>query len=198
MKDVSLFDQTVQAFRCLPGVGSKTAQRMLLHLLERDRSRGEILVRLLGESLEKIRNCALCRNISETDLCEICRDQSRDKSMLCVVESPSDVIAIEQASAFKGLYFVLSGTLSPIEGRGGEEIGVPDLIKRCEDEITEVIVAVSSTVEGEATSFFLFESLKQSNIKISRIAQGVPRGGELELVDGLTLSHAFEGRQKLE
>ena len=198
MKNFSLFDQTVEAFRCLPGVGSKTAQRMLLHLLERDRSRGELLVRLLGESLEKIKNCALCRNISETELCEICRDQRRDKSMLCVVESPSDVIAIEQASAFNGLYFVLSGTLSPIEGRGGEEIGVPDLIKRCQENISEVIVAVSSTVEGEATSFFLFESLRHSNIKISRIAQGVPRGGELELVDGLTLSHAFEGRQNLE
>ena len=198
MKNFSLFDQTVEAFRCLPGVGSKTAQRMLLHLLERDRTRGELLVRLLGESLEKIKNCAMCRNISETELCEICRDQRRDKSMLCVVESPSDVIAIEQASAFNGLYFVLSGTLSPIEGRGGEEIGVPDLIKRCQEDIAEVIVAVSSTVEGEATSFFLFESLRQSNIKISRIAQGVPRGGELELVDGLTLSHAFEGRQNLE
>ena len=198
MKNFSLFDQTVEAFRCLPGVGSKTAQRMLLHLLERDRTRGELLVRLLGESLEKIKNCALCRNISETELCEICSDQRRDKSMLCVVESPSDVIAIEQASAFNGLYFVLSGTLSPIEGRGGEEIGVPDLIKRCQENISEVIVAVSSTVEGEATSFFLFESLRHSNIKISRIAQGVPRGGELELVDGLTLSHAFEGRQNLE
>ena len=198
MKNFSLFDQTVEAFRCLPGVGSKTAQRMLLHLLERDRTRGELLVRLLGESLEKIKNCAMCRNISETELCEICRDQRRDKSMLCVVESPSDVIAIEQASAFNGLYFVLSGTLSPIEGRGGEEIGVPDLIKRCQEDISEVIVAVSSTVEGEATSFFLFESLRHSNIKISRIAQGVPRGGELELVDGLTLSHAFEGRQNLE
>jgi recombination protein RecR len=198
MKNFSLFDQTVEAFRCLPGVGSKTAQRMLLHLLERDRTRGELLVRLLGESLEKIKNCALCRNISETELCEICRDQRRDKSMLCVVESPSDVIAIEQASAFNGLYFVLGGTLSPIEGRGGEEIGVPDLIKRCQENISEVIVAVSSTVEGEATSFFLFESLRHSNIKISRIAQGVPRGGELELVDGLTLSHAFEGRQNLE
>ena len=148
-----------------PGVGSKTAQRMLLHLLERDRSRGELLVRLLGESLEKIKNCALCRNISETELCEICLDQRRDKSMLCVVESPSDVIAIEQASAFNGLYFVLSGTLSPIEGRGGEEIGVPDLIKRCQEDIAEVIVAVSSTVEGEATSFFLLESLKHSNVK---------------------------------
>ena len=198
MKDFSLFDQTVEAFRCLPGVGSKTAQRMLLHLLERDRSRGEVLVRLLGESLEKIKKCALCRNISETELCEICLDQRREKSTLCVVESPSDVIAIEQASAFKGLYFVLGGTLSPIEGRGGEEIGVPDLVKRCQGDISEVIVAVSSTVEGEATSFFLFESLKHSNVQISRIAQGVPRGGELELVDGLTLSHAFEGRQKLE
>ena len=198
MKDFSLFDQTVEAFRCLPGVGSKTAQRMLLHLLERDRSRGEILVRLLGESLEKIKKCSLCRNISEMDLCEICRDQRRDKKTLCIVESPSDVIAIEQASAFKGLYFVLGGTLSPIEGRGGEEIGVPDLVKRCQKNISEVIVAVSSTVEGEATSFFLFESLKHCNVNISRIAQGVPRGGELELVDGLTLSHAFEGRQKLE
>jgi len=198
MKNISLFDQTVEAFRCLPGVGSKTAQRMLLHLLERDRSRGELLVRLLGESLEKIKNCALCRNISETELCEICLDQRRDKSMLCVVESPSDVIAIEQASAFNGLYFVLSGTLSPIEGRGSEEIGVPELIKRCQENIAEVIVAVSSTVEGEATSFFLFESLRHSSVKISRIAQGVPRGGELELVDGLTLSHAFKGRQNLE
>ena len=198
MNNSSLFDKTVEAFRCLPGVGSKTAQRMLLHLLERDRTRGELLVRLLGESLEKIKNCAMCRNISETELCEICRDQRRDKSMLCVVESPSDVIAIEQASAFNGLYFVLSGTLSPIEGRGGEEIGVPDLIKRCQENISEVIVAVSSTVEGEATSFFLFESLRHSSVKISRIAQGVPRGGELELVDGLTLSHAFKGRQNLE
>ncbi|MBA58135.1 MAG: recombination protein RecR [Gammaproteobacteria bacterium] len=198
MKAFSLFDRTVEAFRCLPGVGPKTAQRMLLHVLERDRLGGQRLIESLADSLKKIRNCNLCRNLTEFEICEICNDERRDQSQLCVVESPADIIAIEQASAFRGVYFVLGGTLSPIDGRGPEEIGVPALISRCRNGISEVIVAVSSTVEGEATSYFLSESLKGLELDVSRIAQGVPRGGELELVDGLTLSHAFEGRKGLE
>jgi len=198
MKAFSLFNQTVEAFRCLPGVGPKTAQRMLLHVLERDRLGGQRLIDSLADSLKKIRNCNLCRNLTEFEICEICNDERRDQSQLCVVESPADIIAIEQASAFRGVYFVLGGTLSPIDGRGPEEIGVPSLISRCRNGISEVIVAVSSTVEGEATSYFLSESLKGLELDVSRIAQGVPRGGELELVDGLTLSHAFEGRKGLE
>lgn len=197
MKEQTLIEQVIDAFRCLPGVGPKSAQRMLLHLLERDREGGRHLARILSEAIEKIGHCKSCRNLSEAELCEICSDGKRESNIICVVEAPSDVIAIEQSLSFSGQYFVLMGTLSPIDGRGPEEIGIDHLIRRCESGIQEIILAVSSTVEGEATAHYIAEALKPLDITISRLAQGIPLGGELEYVDGGTLSHAFEGRKSI-
>lgn len=194
MKQESLLDQVIEAFRCLPGVGPKSAQRMLLYLLERDRDGGRRLASVLTEAMQKIGNCRTCRNLTEAELCGICNDKSRESTILCVVETPADVIAIEQSASYRGQYFVLMGTLSPIEGRGPEEIGVQELVNRCRSGINEVIIAVSSTVEGEATAHYISEALKSLSVTVSRIAQGIPLGGELEFVDGGTLSHAIEGR----
>ena len=197
MKEQTLIEQVIDAFRCLPGVGPKSAQRMLLHLLERDREGGRHLARILSEAIEKIGHCKSCRNLTEAEWCEICSDGNRGSTIMCVVEAPSDVIAIEQSLSYRGQYFVLMGTLSPIDGRGPDEIGIDHLIRRCESGIQEIILAVSSTVEGEATAHYIAEALKPLNITISRLAQGIPLGGELEYVDGGTLSHAFEGRKSI-
>jgi recombination protein RecR len=197
MKEQTLLEQVIEAFRCLPGVGPKSAQRMLLHLLERDREGGRRLARILSQAIEKIGHCKSCRNLTEAELCEICSDEKRESTIICVVEAPSDVIAIEQSLSFSGQYFVLMGTLSPIDGRGPDEIGIDDLVRRCESGIEEIILAVSSTVEGEATAHYISEALKPLNVTISRLAQGIPLGGELEFVDGGTLSHAFDGRKSI-
>jgi len=197
MKDQTLMDQVVEAFRCLPGVGPKSAQRMMLYLLERDREGGKRLAEVLARAMDNIGNCSSCRNLSETELCEICSDAGRDPSVLCVVENPADVLAIEHSGGYRGYYFVLMGTLSPIDGRGPEEIGVEQLVTRCQASVSEVILAVSSSVEGEATSHYLAEALAPLNLNLSRIAQGIPMGGELEYVDGVTLTHALEGRKSL-
>ena len=197
MKEQTLLEQVIEAFRCLPGVGPKSAQRMLLHLLERDREGGRRLARMLSEAIEKIGHCKSCRNLTEAELCEICSDGKRQSNIICVVEAPSDVIAIEQSLSFSGQYFVLMGTLSPIDGRGPDEIGIDHLVRRCESGIQEIILAVSSTVEGEATAHYISEALKPLNLTISRLAQGIPLGGELEFVDGGTLSHAFDGRKSI-
>jgi recombination protein RecR len=197
MKEQTLLEQVIEAFRCLPGVGPKSAQRMLLHLLERDREGGRRLARILSEAIEKIGHCKSCRNLTEAELCEICSDGKRESNIICVVEAPSDVIAIEQSLSFSGQYFVLMGTLSPIDGRGPDEIGIDHLVRRCESGIQEIILAVSSTVEGEATAHYISETLKPLNVTISRLAQGIPLGGELEFVDGGTLSHAFDGRKSI-
>lgn len=196
MSQDSLIEQVVEAFRCLPGVGPKSAQRMLLYLLERDREGGKELSRLLALSMDRIQNCRRCRNLTENEICEICIDTTRDEHLVCVVESPADVLAIEHSGSFRGQYFVLMGTLSPIDGRGPEELGIEQLVHRCETA-NEVILAVSSTVEGEATAHFISESLKHLDITISRIAQGIPVGGELEYIDGGTLAHAIAGRKSL-
>ena len=197
MKEQTLLEQVIEAFRCLPGVGPKSAQRMLLHLLERDREGGRRLAQILSEAIEKIGHCKSCRNLTEAELCEICSDGKRQSNIICVVEAPSDVIAIEQSLSFSGQYFVLMGTLSPIDGRGPDEIGIDHLVRRCESGIQEIILAVSSTVEGEATAHYISEALKPLNVTISRLAQGIPLGGELEFVDGGTLSHAFDGRKSI-
>jgi|TARA_B110000238_G_scaffold186123_1_gene214949 recombination protein RecR len=197
MKEQTLLEQVIEAFSCLPGVGPKSAQRMLLHLLERDREGGRRLARILSEAIDKIGHCKSCRNLTEAELCEICSDGKRESNMICVVEAPSDVIAIEQSLSFSGQYFVLMGTLSPIDGRGPDEIGIDHLVRRCESGIQEIILAVSSTVEGEATAHYISEALKPLNVTISRLAQGIPLGGELEFVDGGTLSHAFDGRKSI-
>lgn len=170
---------------------------MLLYLLERDREGGRHLARILSEAIDKIGHCRSCRNLTEAELCEICSDEKRESNILCVVEAPSDVMAIEQSLSFRGQYFVLMGTLSPIDGRGPDEIGIDHLVRRCESGIEEIILAVSSTVEGEATAHYIAEALKPLKVTISRLAQGIPLGGELEYVDGGTLSHAFAGRKSI-
>jgi recombination protein RecR len=190
-----VIEQLVQAFRCLPGVGPKSAQRMALYLLERNRSGGTHLSAMLMQAIEKVGNCKQCRTLTESELCAICSNQNRNRRLLCVVESPADVFAIEQTGSYKGLYFVLMGRLSPIDGIGPDDIGIPILLEQLRSsDVEELIMACNSTVEGEATAWFIAEQLRELPVVISRIAHGVPVGGELEFVDGGTLSHAFNGR----
>lgn len=196
-----LIEQLVNAFRRLPGVGQKSAQRMVLHFLEKDREGGKALARALVDAMEGVGHCRQCRTLSEDELCQICLNPARDQSLLCVVETPADVFAVEQSHTYRGRYFVLMGHLSPIDGVGPEEIGAEDLLKLVtETTVTEVILATNPTVEGEATAYYLAEQLKSQalkdrGLKISRIAHGVPIGGELEYIDGGTLVHSFAGRQ---
>lgn len=191
-----LLEQLIDALRCLPGVGPKSAQRMALHLLERERKGGLHLSQVLAESMEKIGRCKQCRDLTELDICTICANPRRDRNLLCVVESPVDVLAIEQATAFQGTYFVLLGRLSPLDGVGPAELGLDELDLRLESEPpAEMIVATNPTVEGEATAYYLNQMAELRGIKVSRIAHGVPLGGELEYTDQSTLAHAFGGRQ---
>lgn len=190
-----LIEKLVESLRCLPGVGPKSAQRMALYLLERNRQGGKHLAAVLEEALENIGHCKQCRTLTEDELCGICSNPSRNKNLLCVVGSPADVHAIEQTGSYKGLYFVLMGHLSPIDGIGPDQIGIPELVTTLQKQaVEEVILASNPTVEGEATAYYIAEQLKGFDIVISRIAHGVPVGGELEFVDGGTLSHAFNGR----
>ena len=195
MNQIPVIEQLADALRCLPGVGPKTAQRMVLHLLEYDRVGGRRLAGRLLDAMDNVVHCEVCRNFTETPRCEICSNARRDHSVVCIVENPADVIAIEHTAGYQGGYFVLMGTLSPLDGIGPEEIGVAQLIQRCEAGVTEVILAIGSTVEGEATAHYIAESLKPLDVKVSRIAHGIPLGGELEFVDGGTLSHALAGRK---
>jgi recombination protein RecR len=197
MNQIPVIEQLADALRCLPGVGPKTAQRMVLHLLEHDRVGGRRLSARLLEAMDKVVHCGSCRNFTEVSPCEICQHAGRDKATLCIVENPADVIAIEHTGGYRGNYFVLMGTLSPLDGIGPEEIGIAQLLTRCQQGVTEVILAIGSTVEGEATAHFIAESLKPIDVKVSRIAHGIPLGGELEFVDGGTLSHALAGRKQI-
>jgi recombination protein RecR len=193
-----LIDQLIEALQCLPGVGPKSAQRMTLNLLERNRAGGMHLAQALQYALERVGRCVRCRNLSENELCAICASERRDRSMLCVVETPADVLAVEQAGGYSGLYFVLLGRLSPIDGLGPSELGLDLLLQRVRTEqIREVILATNPTVEGEATAYFITEQLRGGTASVSRIAHGVPLGGELEFVDGGTLQHAFVGRKPI-
>ena len=190
-----LLNQFVEALRCLPGVGPKTAQRMALHLLERNREAGLKLAEMLEKAMQNIGRCQQCRDFSEQEVCFICVNPRRDQSLLCIVESPVDVLAIEQATAYKGRYFVLLGRLSPLDGIGPAELGLDQLSDRLEtNPPEEMIIATNPTVEGEATSYYLQRMAKTHNIRISRIAHGVPLGGELEYTDQSTLAHAFGSR----
>ena len=183
----------------MPGVGPKSAQRMTLHLLERDREGAVALSAALREAVERVGHCNRCRNFTELDICEICSNPKRDATTICVVETPADVLAVELSGSFAGIYFVLMGHLSPIDGIGPAEIGLEKLHRRIVDEgIQEVIVATNPTVEGEATAYYLTDMLKQEGVRVSRIAHGVPLGGELEYVDGSTLAHALSGRRPME
>jgi recombination protein RecR len=193
-----LIDELMASLRCLPGVGPKSAQRMALHLLERDRAGAERLAQSLHKAVEGVGRCQRCRTLTEQAHCGICANNRRDNSLLCVVETPGDVLAIEQAGTYQGKYFVLLGHLSPIDGIGPEDIGVDQLIHLLQQEpITEVILATNPTVEGEATAYYISERAKNLNVIVSRIAHGVPLGGELEFIDGGTLAHAFSSRRSL-
>jgi len=189
-------NRLIEALRCLPGVGPKSAQRMAFHLLERDRDGAREIAAAVGQAIEKLGHCQRCRMFAEGELCPVCTSASRDRSLLCVVESPADVVAIEQSGSFRGCYFVLMGHLSPLDGVGPSEIGIDAFEKLLgEKEVREVILATNPTVEGEATAHFLAEVTARIGVRASRIAHGVPVGGELEYVDGGTLAHALAGRQ---
>jgi recombination protein RecR len=202
------FDELVQRLRILPGVGPKSAQRIALQLLARHRTGAQALAHALNDAVLHIQHCTVCRSLAESEICDICTSTSRDQTLLCVVESPADVAAIEQSGSFRGKYFVLGGHLSPLDGIGPEEIGIPLLLSRLKAEpIEELILATNATVEGQATAHYLQaawqevsqnESRRQGGrtlaLKITRIAQGVPQGGELEYVDSHTLSQALQYR----
>lgn len=198
MSDGPLLERLMDALRCLPGVGPKTAQRMAFHLLERDRDGGRALSDVLQQAMDRIGQCQRCRNLTEGELCRICASADRDDSLLCVVESPVDVHAIEQATGYRGCYFVLMGRLSPLDGVGPEDLGLDRLAERLRKEPPrELIIATNTTVEGEATAFYLQRMAQKHSIDVSRIAHGVPLGGELEYTDQSTLAHAFGSRQRL-
>ncbi len=191
-----LIDELMSALRCLPGVGPKSAQRMVLHLLEHDRPGAARLASALNQAIEGVGRCQRCRTLTEQALCGICSNPRRDASLLCVVETPADVLAIEQAGTYQGKYFVLLGRLSPIDGVGPEEIGVDQLTQLLQEEgVEELILATNPTVEGETTAYYISERARKLGVTVSKIAHGVPLGGELEYVDGGTLAHAFSSRK---
>ena len=194
-----LLVQLIDALRCMPGVGRKSAQRIAFQLLERDREGATSLSKALAEAVAGIGHCSRCRMFTEHELCSICSASGRDDTQLCVVETPADVMAVEDATGFRGLYFVLMGHLSPLDGIGPEELGLGALEERLkEGVVTEMIIATNPTVEGDATAHYLADMAGRNNVQASRIAHGVPLGGELEYVDGGTLSHAFYGRRVVE
>src|SRR5450432_4326562 len=194
MKYTPTLARLIESLRCLPGVGPKSAQRMAFHLLERDRDGGRMLSQALAEALASVGHCKRCRMLTESDYCAICASELRNTAQLCVVESPADVVAIEQSGGYRGRYFVLMGHLSPLDRIGHDELGVRELTAMlAEGEVREVILATNPTAEGEATAHYLGELALRLGVKASRIAHGVPVGGELEYVDGGTLAHALAG-----
>ncbi len=193
-----LIEQLINALRKLPGVGPKSAQRMAMHLLEHDREAALRLSGALKEAVEAVKRCEKCRTLTEQNICHICANEKRDGSLLCVVEAPSDVFALEQSGIFKGKYYVLMGRLSPIDGIGPAELGLDVLEQRLiSDNIEELIIATNTTMEGEATSHYISDRAKKHNVKVTRIAHGVPLGGELEYIDGGTLAHALNSRREI-
>lgn len=194
-----LLVRLIDGLRCMPGVGRKSAQRIAFHLLERDRGGAEELSRALADAVAGIGKCKRCRMLTENEICDICTDSSRDETTICVVESPADVMALEDATGFRGQYFVLMGHLSPLDGIGPEELGLDLLEERLgRQSVQELIIATNPTVEGDATAHLLADIAARHKVSPSRIAHGVPLGGELEYVDGGTLSHAFFGRRTLD
>jgi recombination protein RecR len=199
MSKDSVIQQLISAFRCLPGVGPKSAQRMTFFLLQRDRPGGQHLAKSLMDAMSKVGNCRRCRTLSEKAVCAVCENPKRDHSQLCVVESPADMAAIEYGTGYRGQFFVLGGHLSPLDGVGPEELGVELLAQRLsEGVVTEVILATGATVEGQATAHYLSELVHEKGIRVTRIAQGVPLGGELEFIDSSTLNHAIGERQSMD
>jgi recombination protein RecR len=192
-----LLAELLAALRCLPGVGPRSANRMAFHLLERDREGGRRLAGALARAMDGIGHCRQCRTLSETEVCPLCASPKRDDGVVCVVESPAEVVAIEQATGFNGRYFVLGGRLSPLDGVGPADIGLDALAQRlAAGHVRELILATNPTVEGEATAHYIAEMAAARDIPVTRIAHGVPLGGELEYVDGGTLAHAFRGRSR--
>jgi recombination protein RecR len=197
MNEVTVLEALKQALRKLPGVGPKSAQRMAFHLLERDREGMRAIAQALTQALERVRHCTRCNNFSEADLCPICQSPRRDRTLLCVVETPSDLVSIEQSGVYNGVYFVLMGRLSPLDGIGPDEIGIPRLeALLAEGEVKEVVLATNPTVEGEATAHYISELVHAHKIRATRIAYGVPMGGELEYTDRGTLARALLGRRE--
>ncbi len=198
MSSSPLLSELIEALRCLPGVGAKTAQRMAFHVLERDRAGARRLAERLVLAVDRVGNCRRCRGFSEEAICALCANTSRDAHLLCVVETPVDQLAIEQATGYRGHYFVLLGRLSPLDGLGPKELGLDLLARRLgEGGIDELIIATNPTVEGEATAHMLGQLARAANVRATRLAHGVPLGGELEFIDRGTLAHAFGGRQSL-
>ncbi len=194
-----IIQELIKQLRALPGVGQKSAQRMAFHLLQRDRHGGLSLAKALETAMQTIQHCDKCRTFCEARICSLCDDPRREQTQLCIVQSPIDVIAIEQTGSYRGLYFVLLGYLSPLDGIGPEELGLMQLKQRLQNEsLREMIVATGSTLEGQATAHYISELANQYTIPVSRIAHGIPLGGDLEYVDGGTLAHAFDGRIKIE
>ncbi len=197
MHNQGLLKELIQSLCCLPGVGPKSAQRMAFHLLQRNRDGGRQLSRILLQAMDGIGYCRECRTLSEVELCEVCANSLRDPGLLCVVESAADVWVIDQATSFKGKYFVLHGRLSPLDGIGPDQLGIDLLEQRMAAGILqEIILATNSTIEGQATAHFIGEIAAKYNIRATRIAHGVPMGGELEFIDSGTLAHAFNGRRE--
>ena len=198
MKTPTSLEELIAALRCLPGVGPKSAQRMAYHLLQRDQAGAARLAEGLSQALARIRHCDRCNSYAEAALCELCSSQRRDSALLCVVESPGDLLMMEQAQCYQGLYFVLMGVLSPLDGIGPKEIHLDRLVRRATDgAVREVILATNFTVEGEATSHYIGEALRARGLKVTRIARGLPVGGELEHVDGGTLAQAVLERREV-
>lgn len=195
-----LIQQLIDSLQCLPGVGPKSAQRMALYILEKNRQGGRAIANSLQKAIEKIGNCKQCRTFTEDEICNICTSHKRDGGILCIVETPADMLAIERTSSFSGKYFVLLGRLSPLDGIGPEELGLElleNILKN--SQVDELVLATNLTVEGEATSYYITDWIKAKfpRIVVSRIAHGIPVGGELEYVDGGTLAGAFAGRTKM-
>jgi recombination protein RecR len=195
----SSLDELIQSLGCLPGVGRKSAQRMALHLLERDQAGARRIADALNGALANVRHCRRCRNFCDSEICEICSDAERDQGAICVVEAPADVIAVESSGAFGGRYFVLMGKLSPLDGYGPDEIGLEQLEQLLEEgDIQELILATSATVEGDITAQYIADVAAGHDVASSRLARGIPLGGELEFVDSGTLSRALQGRQQID
>ncbi len=198
MKNPPALEQLIESLRCLPGVGPKSALRMAYHLLQRDRKGARGLALSLENALQVLGHCTLCNNFSETSVCPLCESEKRDTSQLCVVEMPTDLMMMEQTQSYTGMYFVLMGRLSPLDGIGPKEINLDKLIKRAQDGVVnEVILATNYTVEGEATAHYISELLKNRGIQVSRIARGLPMGGEIEYVDSGTLAQAILERRTI-
>jgi recombination protein RecR len=196
MEKPAALDELIQSLRCLPGVGPKSAQRMAYHLLQRDQKGAERLARGLSDALGRIRHCGRCNTFTEAEICSLCGSARRDGSLLCVVESPGDLLMMEQTQSYSGLYFVLMGRLSPLDGIGPREIHLDRLVKRATDGVVrEIILATNFTVEGEATAHYISELLSGKDLKVTRIARGLPVGGELEHVDSGTLAQAVLERR---